>query len=416
MGINCDLFDHPGDGGSHGFAQYRPTGFADGRQFAEGPFFRTVRPELIHKQSVRQHDQVPVPGLALAVAQLTISHAQLLLSVPMKGLRAGPAIFVNQENSPHFPGDAIGYQNFAGFFVSFFVPNNDNPHFVVDAGDMQAHGEVPLLLVSAMEGFAALGIDLGGQFVGADDFALPLQLAIEFQVANVSAGPAETILLGMDVVQDLGIRKIAVESEIPGDFPLADPIDQLATELSMVEEFLAGSIALLPLAEAAEFQWIVLPAAAYVIGEQIVVGDFVSPFGMVPEPPYILDELPVVIDQHIVDGNDPTVCVFRAGVALQQFQPPLVECFRVPIHLGQELVETGLVGGLGKLPIDPQDRFSLGDHQSGKIFCEMLPLRFVGEQIPELLHSTPNDLRKFDDPWHDYTFLGFYAPSKTPPN
>src|SRR3989304_6237337 len=218
IGIICDLFDHPGDGGSHGFAQYRSTGFADGRQLAEGPCFRTVRPELIHKKSVRQHDQVHVPGLALAVAQLTISHAQLLLSVPVEGRRAGPAIFVNQEDSHYVPGDAVGYQNLAGFFVSFFVPNNDDPYFVVDSGYMQAHGEVPLLLVSAMEGFAALGIDLGGQFVGADYFALPLQLAIELQVADIAARPAETIFFGMNVVQYLGIGEIAVEGEIPGNF------------------------------------------------------------------------------------------------------------------------------------------------------------------------------------------------------
>ena len=406
VGIIRDLFDHPGDGGSHGFAHYRSTGFADCRQLAECPIFRTVRPELIHEKSVRQHDQVHVPGLALAVAQLTISHAQLLLSVPMKGLRAGPAIFVNQENSHHVPGDAVGYQNLAGFFVSFFVPNNNYPHFVVDSGYMQGHGEMPLLFSSTMERFAAFGIDLGGEFVGADYLALPLDLAIEFQVADIAARPVETIFLGMNVIQYLRVGEIAVEGEIAGNFPLADPIDQLATEFGVVEEFLAGGLALFPFAEATKFQGIVLSAGTHVVGEQIIVGNLVPLVGVIPEPSCILDVLSVVVDQNVVDGNHTAIRILRAGIPLQPFQPSFVECLRVPIHLGQEFVEAGLVGSLGKFPIDPQDRFSLRNHQSGEILRKMPSLRFVGEQIPKLLHSIPNDLRKLDDLWHDYTILG----------
>jgi len=220
----------------------------------------------------------------------------------------------------------------------------------------------------------------------------------------------------MNVIQYLRVGEIAVEGEIPGNFPLADPIDQLATEIGMVEKFLAGSLALFPLAESAEFQGIMLPAAAHVVGEQIIVGNLVSLIGVIPEPSDVLDVLPVVVDQHVVDGNHATVRILCAGIPLQPFQPPLVERFLVPVHLGQEFVEAGLVGGLGKFPIYPQDRFSLRNHQSGEILREMPSLRFVGKQISELFHSFPNDLRKFDDPWHDYTVLGCYAPSQIPPN
>ena len=113
----------------------------------------------------------------------------------------------------------------------------------------------------------------------------------------------------MNVVQYLRVGEIAVESEVPENFPLAYPIDQLATELGMIEEFLSGGLALLPLAEAAEFQGIVLPAGAHVVGEQIIVGDFVSLIGVIPEPSCVFDVLSVVVDQHVVDGNDPAVVV-----------------------------------------------------------------------------------------------------------
>ena len=410
MGINGGLLDCPGDGGSHGFSEYGSTSFADGRQLSESPFFRTVLPELIHEESVRQHDQVHVPGLALAVAQLTISHAQLLLSVPMKGLRTCPAMSINQENPHHLPADTVGHQDFARLFVSLFVPNDNDTHFVVDVGDVQGHGEVPLLLASTPERPAIFRRDLGSNFVDAHHAAFPLDLAVEFQVSHIAPRPVETIPLGMNMVEDLGIGEVAVEGEIAGNFPLADPIDQLATEFGVVEEFFAGHFALFPLAETAEFQRVMLPAAANVVGEQIVVGDLVSPLGVVPEPAYVLDEFSVVVDQNIVDGDNPTVGVACAGVLLQQLQPTFVQFVGVPIHFGQELVETGLICGLGELPVDPQHRFSLGNHQPGEIFAEMLSLWLVGKHVCVLFHGFLHHLRKFDDPWHTHTIPGFRAP------
>ena len=99
--------------------EHRSTGFADGLQPTERPLTRTVLPQLAHEQTVRQHDQVHVPGLALAITQLTVSHAKLLLTVPMKGLRACPAMPVRPHDPTHFPGDPIGHQDLAGFWSSF---------------------------------------------------------------------------------------------------------------------------------------------------------------------------------------------------------------------------------------------------------------------------------------------------------
>lgn len=70
-----DLLHNPAKGGAERFVEHRSAGFADGLQPTESPFVRTVLPQLAHEQAVRQHHQVHVPGLALAIAGLTVTHA-----------------------------------------------------------------------------------------------------------------------------------------------------------------------------------------------------------------------------------------------------------------------------------------------------------------------------------------------------
>src|SRR5260221_13265411 len=86
-----DLLDRPGERRTQGLPAHRPTGFADGHQPMECPLLRTALLQLAHEQTVRQHDQVHVPGLALDVTQLAVAQPELLLAVPMEGLRARPA-------------------------------------------------------------------------------------------------------------------------------------------------------------------------------------------------------------------------------------------------------------------------------------------------------------------------------------
>ncbi len=74
-----DLVHGPTDCRAQTFAQHRSTRLADGRQLAKSPFLRTVLPKLAHEQTVRQHDEVHMPYLALAATQLTISHTKFLL-------------------------------------------------------------------------------------------------------------------------------------------------------------------------------------------------------------------------------------------------------------------------------------------------------------------------------------------------
>ena len=63
------------------------------------PLERTVVLQLAHQSGVRQHDEVHVPGLAHSVTQLTLTHAQVLLPVPVVGLRAGPASLIDLQDA-----------------------------------------------------------------------------------------------------------------------------------------------------------------------------------------------------------------------------------------------------------------------------------------------------------------------------
>ena len=183
-------------------------------------------------------------------------------------------------------------------------------------------------------------------------FALPLDLAVELQVAHVAPRPAEAVLLGVDVVEVLGVGEVAVEREIAGNFPLAHPIDQLAEQLRVVLERLAGGLALLALLEAAELQRIMLAAGANVIDEQVVVGDLVALLGVVPKPAHVLDELAVVVDQRVVDGDHALVAVAGAGILLQFLQSPFVQRLLVPVDLREEAIQARLIGRLDELAVD----------------------------------------------------------------
>ena len=72
-------------------SEHGPTGFADCRQPMECHSRGTVLPQLAHQETIRQHDQIHVPGVALGITQLTVAEAELLLTVPMKGLRTCPS-------------------------------------------------------------------------------------------------------------------------------------------------------------------------------------------------------------------------------------------------------------------------------------------------------------------------------------
>src|SRR4051812_28031594 len=110
----------------------------------------------------------------------------------------------------------------------------------------------------------------------------------------------------------------------------------------VLEGDLPGRTSIL-LLKPAKVEGIVLVAGADVIDKEVVVGDEVALVGVVPEPANILNQLTLVIDQDIVDGNDALVAEAGVGVLLQEFESPLVDLFHVPSGLGEEAVEAGLI-------------------------------------------------------------------------
>src|SRR5690348_15730789 len=121
-------------------------------------------PQLFHEKTVRQHDEVHVPGLALAVTQLTIAHTQLLLAIPMKGFRSCPTMPVTLDNAVHLPVQVIRDQDDPGLFVVTALPENKDANFVIDVGNPQRTGEVPLLAALDTYRLADRRVDASRQF------------------------------------------------------------------------------------------------------------------------------------------------------------------------------------------------------------------------------------------------------------
>src|SRR5262245_33693740 len=312
-----NLLDDPGDRFAQGLTKDRATGLADGRQTCLSPFLHTVLPQLSHQGAVRQEHEIHVPCLALATPELTLAHTQMLLPVPMKGLGSCPALALDFEDAMHFPIGPIGDQDLAWFGVALVLPQHHNPYCVLDAGNADTLGEIPLLLAldsrfapaqrsqfafHPLTGFPVLTIDGDG--------------AIELQIADVSAAVA------VNVVEDVSMGEVTVEGEIARNVVLDDPIYQFLTQDSVVLEGHAGSDTGILLAEATEFQGIVLARRTDVVGNQIVM-----------------------VDQRVINRDHTMRGVVGGGVALQEVQAPLVERLFIPLNLSNPAVETGLVGG-----------------------------------------------------------------------
>ena len=62
--------------------------------------------------------------------------------------------------------------------------------------------------------------------------------------------------------------------------------------------------------------------------------------GMVPQPAHVLDELAVVIDQGVVDGNDAARAVAGVRIVLQPVQTTVIERRRIPVRLDEPAIQT----------------------------------------------------------------------------
>lgn len=102
------LFNRPDKRLAQGFARDGATGLADGHQACVRPIEGAVVLHLAHQSGGRQGDKIHVPGLAHPIPELTVAHTQMLLPVPVKGLRPAPAPLGDLQDAMRFPVRAIG--------------------------------------------------------------------------------------------------------------------------------------------------------------------------------------------------------------------------------------------------------------------------------------------------------------------
>jgi len=53
-----------------------------------------------------------------------------------------------------------------------------------------------------------------------------------------------------------------------------------------------------------------------IVGNQVVVGDQVALIGVIPKPANVGNQLPVMIDERVIDGDHAVLGIARGGVAL----------------------------------------------------------------------------------------------------
>ena len=77
----------------------------------------------------------------------------------------------------------------------------------------------------------------------------------------------------------------------------------------------------------------------------------------------------------------------------------------------EKAIEAGLVAAVSQLCVDAGNGFTVGNLESGEILGEVSPLRFVGEEIAEVMECLLLDLWKRDDAGHGSTSRGKETPT-----
>jgi len=311
----------------------------------------------------------------------------MLLAVPMEALCASPAATINLQDTRNLPIRAITYQYLLSFSIFSFAPEYDNPNAMVHIRDANAFGKVILPRAVEHNRLAILRGNLKGQFFGLELFAAEDDLTIEFQIPNICSA------IGIDMVEVCRAREPTVEGKGAWDIVSNNPIYQLPKKLVVVHERNLLLLALFFLNETVEFQRIVFPGCAYIIGDNVVVGYLVALFGVVPEIADIFYAFAGMIHQDIVNSNNPLFAVAGIGTFLQPFEPFEVKFFLVPLTLCDPAIKTGLIGRDSKLSVDCRDVFVIRNHQTGQIFGKMSAFWLVGKMQAEFLESLFDDCR-----------------------
>src|SRR5262249_50435545 len=262
-----------------------------------------------------------------------------------------------------------------------------------DLGNAYRLGKVPLGVTSDGE-FGAHqwreGLDPGAdsRLLAADD-----DRAVGFQVADIRA------LLGVDVVHDRRVGEIAVKGKVAWDRLGHDPVDQLLGQVGVVLEGLIIAT-LVALAEAAKVKRVVFPTGVNVVSEQVIVGNQMALVGVIPEIANIVDQFASVVNQGVINRNDPILAIAGGRVMLEPFEAVGVDTIHLPRSFGQPAIEAGLVGGGGKLARDATDRLVFGHQQTSEVLGEVAARGLIRQQVTELDKQFLDHPGNGDNGWH----------------
>ncbi len=131
----------------------------------------------------------------------------------------------------------------------------------------------------------------------------------------------------------------------------------------------------------------------------------VATLSMIPEVADIGDQLAIMPNQDVVEGDHALLRVAGRSITLEHGQTMLIEALGLPIDFGHPAIEAGLIGRLRKLRIDTTDGLALSDQQAGEIFGEVASFWFVTEQMSELCKSFLDDTRMLNDSRHGHAPL-----------
>ncbi len=401
--VHFGAFYHPPQGLAETLLEYGSTGLSDGRQTFQCPRTRMALLQLRHQETVRQEDHVHMAGLTKATPKLTFTHAQMLLAIPMEAFCACPTIAINPKDTSHFPSRSVGDQRLSGFCIVTFVPENHDANLVIHSRDANTDRKVPLAGFADLDELAVLGIDLCGQILDVEFLALEDNLTVKFQIANIVSRQA------VDIVQVILVSEPTIKGEVAGDVVGNTPIDQLSKENVMVSEFDLSFFTMILLDKSVEFQGIMLSRGTHVVDDQVIMGNLVALFCVIPKIACIFNQLPVVIDQDIVNRDDSLGTEACVGLLLQPLNPLQVEVLLIPLAFGNPTVQAGLIRGYGEFAIDGRDILLVCHHQTGEIFSEMLTFGVIREQRSKFVQGLLDDGRKINNRWHGHILHDIFA-------
>ena len=399
------LLHDPADQIPYRFLQQRSATLADRRQTHRSPATHTRFIQFPYQKTVRQEHAVRVSGLTHAVPKLTISQSQFLLSVSVKGLRARPTTAIRFDDPLRVPVNLVRYENLPRPRVVFVTPQDHDADLVVDIRHRHADAQIPLLDAVDRHRLAGFGTDRLRELHRLLFDALERQLAVELQIADVTAFRSILVFQAVDVILNRSTSVKTVEGEVAGNVFLATPIDQFDSQFRHLLELFAGPLALTFFFETTELQRVMLAAGRVdVVDDDQILGVLVPLLGVIPERAGVLDELAGLVEEHVVDGDDASRMELRVVELLQPFDASLVDGVLVPFDFGEEAIETRLVGGVGHFVGHSGDGLVVRNHQAGQVIGEMFSLRFVFEQgCEEFLKGVSHDFRRCND-WHGSPF------------